>query len=406
MGRIYSTHNYLYMAELNLRDIPRIAIDKPVLTYGVIFSILFSYILYSGVGDRHLYVFLIGLGLGISLFQAAFGFTGGWRNFIEKRDSKSLRAQIIMLALAVLIFSFFINSKSFFYDGTMIGAIAPVGVSVLVGSFIFGFAMQLGGGCGSGTLFTAGSGNIKMVITLIFFIIGSLIGSYHFEFWANLPSFKPVSLLNVFSKINTILIQLSVLGLIYYLISKMEFNRNNKINHNDIISNPSHSLIRGPWPLLWGSISLVFFSFLMLQVAGHPWSVTFAFGLWGAKIASFLGVEVSSWTYWQLEYPSTALENSVLADPTTVSNIGIILGALIGSALSGKITKFTSVNKKLVLAAVIGGLFMGYGARLAFGCNIGALFGGIASGSLHGWVWFLFAFLGSIVGVKFRKYFY
>ena len=394
------------MAELNLRDIPRIAIDKPVLTYGVIFSILFSYILYSGVGDRHLYVFLIGLGLGISLFQAAFGFTGGWRNFIEKRDSKSLRAQIIMLALAVLIFSFFINSKSLFYDGTMIGAIAPVGVSVLVGSFIFGFAMQLGGGCGSGTLFTAGSGNIKMVITLIFFIIGSLIGSYHFEFWANLPSFKPVSLLNIFSKINTVLIQLSVLGLIYYLISKMEFNRNNKINHNDIISNPSHSLIRGPWPLLWGSISLVFFSFLMLQVAGHPWSVTFAFGLWGAKIASFLGVEVSSWTYWQLEYPSTALENSVLADPTTVSNIGIILGALIGSALSGKITKFTSVNKKLVLAAVIGGLFMGYGARLAFGCNIGALFGGIASGSLHGWVWFLFAFLGSIVGVRFRKYFY
>ena len=394
------------MAELNLRDIPRIAIDKPVLTYGIIFSILFSYILYSGVGDRHLYVFLIGLGLGISLFQAAFGFTGGWRNFIEKRDSKSLRAQIIMLALAVLIFSFFINSKSFFYDGTMIGAIAPVGVSVLVGSFIFGFAMQLGGGCGSGTLFTAGSGNIKMVITLIFFIIGSLIGSYHFEFWANLPSFKPVSLLNIFSKINTILIQLFILGLIYYLISKMDFNRNNKINHNDIISNPSHSLIRGPWPLLWGSISLVFFSFLMLQVAGHPWSVTFAFGLWGAKIASFLGVEVSSWTYWQLEYPSTALENSVLADPTTVSNIGIILGALIGSALSGKITKFTSVNKKLVLAAVIGGLFMGYGARLAFGCNIGALFGGIASGSLHGWVWFLFAFLGSIVGLRFRKYFY
>ena len=59
----------------------------------------------------HLYVFLIGLGLGISLFQAAFGFTGGWRNFIEKRDSKSLRAQLIMLALAVIVFSIFINSK-------------------------------------------------------------------------------------------------------------------------------------------------------------------------------------------------------------------------------------------------------------------------------------------------------
>ena len=65
------------MAELNLREIPRITIDKPVLTYGIVFSILFSYILFTGVGDRHLYVFLIGLGLGISLFQAAFGLLVG-----------------------------------------------------------------------------------------------------------------------------------------------------------------------------------------------------------------------------------------------------------------------------------------------------------------------------------------
>ena len=377
-----------------------------MLVYGVLFSILFSYILFNSVGDRHLYVFFIGLGLGVSLYQAAFGFTGGWRNFIEKRDSKSLRAQLIMLALAVVVFSIFINSKSFIYDGTMIGAIAPVGTSVVIGSFIFGLAMQLGGGCGSGTLFTAGSGNLKMVITLVFFIIGSLLGSYHFEFWTNLPSLGGFSLLNSFSKIQTILIQLSLLTLIYIYISRLDFKHNNKIEHSDITQNLSHSFIRGPWPLLWGSISLVFFSFLMLQAAGHPWSVTFAFGLWGAKIASAIGVDVASWSYWQLEYPSTALENSVLADPTTVSNIGIILGALIGSSLSGKISKFSSVNKKLIMAAVLGGLFMGYGARLAFGCNIGALFGGIASGSLHGWVWFLFAFLGSIVGVKLRKYFY
>ena len=49
---------------------------------------------------------------------------------------------------------------------------------------------------------------------------------------------------------------------------------------------------------------------------------------------------------------------------------------------------------------------MGYGARLSFGCNVGALFSGIASGSLHGWVWFLFAFIGSMIGVKFRRVFY
>jgi hypothetical protein len=35
---------------------------------------------------------------------------------------------------------------------------------------------------------------------------------------------------------------------------------------------------------------------------------------------------------------------------------------------------------------------MGYGARLAYGCNIGAYFSGVASASLHGWLWFVLAF--------------
>ena len=42
---------------------------------------------------------------------------------------------------------------------------------------------------------------------------------------------------------------------------------------------------------------------------------------------------------------------------------------------------------------------MGYGARLAFGCNIGALFSGIASGSLHGWLWMAAALAGTALGV-------
>ena len=52
---------------------------------------------------------------------------------------------------------------------------------------------------------------------------------------------------------------------------------------------------------------------------------------------------------------------------------------------------------------VIGaGLVLGYSARLAFGCNVGAYFSGIASGSLHGWVWFACAFAGSMLGVRLR----
>ena len=85
-----------------------------------------------------------------------------------------------MLGLAVILFSFFIGSNSWIYNGKMIGAVAPVSVSVVVGSFMFGLAMQLAGGCGSGTLFTASSGNGKMAITLVFFY--DWLFSWHLSF--------------------------------------------------------------------------------------------------------------------------------------------------------------------------------------------------------------------------------
>ena len=124
-------------------------VETTVALFGFIFTLLFSYITYSSIGLRHFLVFVIGIGLGFSLYKSSFGFTGGWRNFIENKDSSSLRAQLIMLGLAVIVFSFVIGSKSFIYDGKIIGAIAPVSLSVVTGSFIFGWAMQLGGGCGS-----------------------------------------------------------------------------------------------------------------------------------------------------------------------------------------------------------------------------------------------------------------
>ena len=377
-----------------------------LLFYSLIAVLILCFILQNHIGNRHLYVFAIGIGLGISLYHASFGFTGGWRNFIENRKSSSLRAQILMLAIAVFLFSFFINEKSWIYDGKMIGAVAPVNLSVVFGSLLFGFAMQLAGGCGSGTLFTASGGNEKMAITLIFFMIGSLIGTYHFDFWSSVPSIGSVSLLNEFGQFQSVILQILTLFFLYFLVSKLDRQRNKTINHKDIFDFSNFKLTNGPWPLFLGSIMLVFFNFLMLQAAGHPWGVTFAFGLWAAKIVSFIGVDVSSWSFWQLSYPSTALENSVLADPTTVSNLGIIFGALTASTLAGKFFDKNRLNLKLIYAAIIGGLLMGYGARLAFGCNIGALFSGIASGSLHGWVWLIFAFIGSLIGVRVRKYFY
>ena len=83
-------------------------------------------------------------------------------------------------------------------------------------------------------------------------------------------------------------------------------------------------------------------------------------------------------------------------------NFGIIAGAMVAAALAGRFSPSRSITFMGVLTAVIGGLLMGYGARLAYGCNIGAYLGGIVSGSLHGWGWLVFGYLGSLVGTRLR----
>ena len=87
-------------------------------------------------------------------------------------------------------------------------------------------------------------------------------------------------------------------------------------------------------------------------------------------------------------------------------NIAIVFGAFIAASLAGKVAPKAAIPLRSMLAAVIGGLLLGYGARLAYGCNIGAFFSGVASTSLHGWVWIDFAMAGKFIGVRLRPLFW
>ena len=81
---------------------------------------------------------------------------------------------------------------------------------------------------------------------------------------------------------------------------------------------------------------------------------------------------------------------------------GIVAGARAAAALAGKWRPSARLSARDLATAVIGGLAMGYGARLAYGCNIGAYLGGLVSGSLHGIWWLVWGFAGSALGVYAR----
>ncbi len=356
---------------------------------------------------RQALLFLTGAGLGITLYHAAFGFTGGWRRLIRDRRAEGARAQVLLLAASSLMF--FPILGNVFPGIQASAALAPVGVSVLAGAFLFGIGMQIGGGCGSGTLFALGGGHVHMLITLAFFIVGATIGSAHLPAWLALPGLGTRSLIASFGWTAALVVQLVVLAGLYAFLHRLEQRRHGAVRPLAAAAPEAEfvdRLIFGPWPLSWGVIGLSILGLVTLLVAGHPWSITFAFGLWGAKLWQAMGGDVGSWSYWSAGYPSEALGRSVLADTTSLMDFGIVLGAALAAALAGKFAPEEKFRAGSVLAAVLGGVLMGYGARLSFGCNIGALLAGISTGSLHGWLWLASAFAGSIVGVRLLPVFF
>lgn len=101
---------------------------------------------YQIVGLNQALLFLIGGALGMTLYHASFGFTSSWRVFIKERRGRGLRAQMIMLGLAVLLFFPALGAGELFGNPVK-GNVNPVSMSVMIGAFIFGIGMQLGGLC-------------------------------------------------------------------------------------------------------------------------------------------------------------------------------------------------------------------------------------------------------------------
>jgi uncharacterized protein len=340
-------------------------------------------------------LFFLGGALGLTLYHALFGFTSAWRVVIVARRGAGLRAQMVMLALATALF-FPALAQGTLFGVAVHGELGAVGVGMLTGAFLFGLGMQLGGGCASGTLYTAGGGNTRMLVTLAAFIAGSTLGALHLPWWSALPNIGAVSLIERFGWLPALVLCWAVMGAIYLVTIRAEIGADEVARRA-----PLHA---GAVAAPVGRDPARNRQFRHLYLAGRPWGITSAFALWGSKILMGLGVDVASWPYWQgARAPS--LQQSVFADITSVMDFGIILGALLAAGLAGKFHPTWRISASSLLAAIIGGLLLGYGARLAYGCNIGAYFSGIASGSLHGWCWLVAAFLGNILGTQLRPLF-
>jgi len=334
-------------------------------------------------GPRAGLLLAIGLGFGLVLEGLRFGFAGPWRVMLAERDARGLLAQLLAIGLtAAVIFPLLAANPL-----ELSPAHAPIGTGMILGAFIFGAAMQVVMGCGSGTLVNAGSGNQIGLMALAGFVAGAFLGTLHTEFWSGLGRLPVASAQSLAGPIGGLGLTLVALALLA----------------GGIALRAAPGKRRPPARLILAAVLLAGLAVANLVVAGQTWGIVYGLGLWGAKVAQVTGADLSGVAFWAAEANATRLNASVLTDVTSLTDIGLILGAFL--VMRGR-TEPGAPSMALAWRGwglvLLAGIVLGYSSRMALGCNVGAFFSGISSGSLHGWAWFAAAFVGSALGLKLR----
>lgn len=373
---------------------PQNFISAIILSAGIILSIM-AYI-YSGL--PFVILFIIGFFIGFTLFHSNYGFATVYKQIIEDGNTQMLRGHMQKLIIATTLFALILSNEwsAFGLGGGPEGAVSPISIGLVFGSFLFGFGMNIGSNLGPSTMRTMKGGRTSLLFTLAGFTTGATLGAVHFGFWNDqLPNRPGVSIAE-----DTDFGYLGAWGLqlfIFILIVVGTYIYKKRKRPPALPPMPRGTgwseFLFGTWPIWVGAIVMASLNAAVLFVQGSPWKFTAPFILWGSKFAEQIGLDPSSWHYWGQQELVTDLNSSVFLHDLSVLNFGVFIGALLTMSLAG-LMKFSKISVKMALITLLGGTMMGYGASISFGANVGAYFSGLASMSLHAWIWTFMAVAG------------
>lgn len=403
---------------------------------GIIAAIT-AFIMTQYADKSKLALFLItGLMLGYILQRSRFGFAGGVRKIAVTGDGRLTKALLAMFAVTV------VGAAGIHYAAAQGGAeaafraakdvatipgtgsVSTITLGFVLGGILFGIGMILGGGCASGTLSDTGEGSGRGLIVLFFFCIGGMLGTWQ------LPSLKKTFLYkngvtmylpDTFGYVGAVLVSLLLLLGLYFIVKMYESKRKKagtyvaeeyqdwekeipEDKEFKVLSEKTyHKLFVQRWSFFTGAALLAIVFIFIINTTKSSWGASGPYTHWGVGLFSKVGVDFGA-----IEAFSGSVKvvnEGLLNDPVSVRNIGIILGAAICMLLAGRWKFNINFKAKDVAFYGLAGILMGYGAKLSGGCNVGALFSGIANLSLSGWVFLVALVVGGLVGVKVVKKF-
>ncbi|WP_024747354.1 YeeE/YedE family protein [Levilactobacillus namurensis] len=418
-------------------ELERAGLAKHQPIWGVILALaLVGWAIYLGNSVPKLPVYLAaGLLIGYSLTRSRLGFAGGVKRTFYRGESSLVVALILLFTITAIVNVGIqwaaashgalpawevTNASQSVIPGTQ--NVRSGNLSVIVGAFLFGMGMIMAGGCASGTLTDFGEGEGHAWMALPFFVLfaapgqylgyqldQSAIGQIGITMW--LPQYLGYG--------GAIAVTLALMLLLHVIVKRYENHKKQNGAYlpeqgdwlpfeQPLAPDPEqptkffswrtyHKFFVERWRFTTGAVGIAVGAIFILVTTGKAWGVTTAFVTLDQKFFGLFGLEFQSPAF---EETAQAMQGPLLADGGTIRNIGLVLGACLAFLMAGRFKMKFKMTGRDFWGYAGGGALMGLGARMAKGCNIGALYSGITNFSLHGYLFMIFLILGAMVAIK------
>jgi len=166
---------------------------------------------------------------GFVLQKTRFCFTAAMRD--PYLTGGTSLAKAVLTALAVTTIGFTAIKYGAHVRGLPIpgqGYVVPVSFATVAGGTLFGVGMVISGGCASGTPMRVGEGFGMQILSLFFFVVGSLWGAHDFGWWkANvILKGRTIFLPDVFGWMGAVLVQLGIIACLWIAADKFAKAKN------------------------------------------------------------------------------------------------------------------------------------------------------------------------------------
>lgn len=367
--------------------------------------VLAGYGIFAAMGREAAFSWIAGGVFGWVLQRTRFCFLCNLRDFLERREPAGALA--ILLALAVGLIGYHVVTGAWIVDAFAghlppKAHIAPVGWNLVLGGLAFGAGMGVSGSCISAHLYRLGEGSFVCLFALIGGILGFLVGFLTWNpIYLALVSGQPVIWLPAtFGFGGSLLLQLGVLGLLFLAVSTLA-------RHAPAPTDAGESMVRKVlfkrWPAWVGGLIIGLLAAAVL-LRTEPLGVTSEL----TRAARFLGNHFSLLPE-RMEGLDTIRGCASRPAEGLFSRGFLFISALVlgslGSALMSNEFEWERPSFSGAFLALAGGVLLGWGAMVSFGCTVGTLLSGIHASSLSGWLFGAAVVGGILLGLPVRRRF-